>query len=178
MFQKLIEHILEYEGGYSNHPQDAGGETKFGITKKLYLSVRPNGNWDNFSINKAKDIYKDVFYHSYLNDLPPALQLIFLDTAVNHGQGKANRMIQSALGVVADGHVGEKTIQAMKTCDQQEVIMSVLEQRKKRMLIHPLANGLISRLFKLQRDALNLYWDKNEESITSQIYKVSDEETQ
>ena len=38
-FDKIIEVVLEHEGGYVNDPDDAGGETKYGIAKRWYPSV-------------------------------------------------------------------------------------------------------------------------------------------
>ncbi len=34
-FDEIIEVVLEHEGGYVNDPDDAGGETKYGIAKKM-----------------------------------------------------------------------------------------------------------------------------------------------
>jgi lysozyme family protein len=39
MFDKAIEIILKHEGGYVNDPDDPGGETKFGITKRNYPTL-------------------------------------------------------------------------------------------------------------------------------------------
>lgn len=157
-FQKIIKYVIEYEGGYSNNPNDAGGETKFGVTHHLFEDVYPEGDWYEFTLEDGIDFYREVFWKDYLNDLNPALQLVFLDTQINHGNGKATRMIQKALGVVKDGIFGPMSLQAAKECDIQETILSILEQRKVRMLTHPtMKSGLISRLLKLQGDALNLY---------------------
>ena len=38
-FDEIIEVVLEHEGGYVNDPDDAGGETKYGIAKRWYPSV-------------------------------------------------------------------------------------------------------------------------------------------
>jgi lysozyme family protein len=38
-FLKAVEIVLEHEGGYSNARGDAGGETKFGISKREYPNV-------------------------------------------------------------------------------------------------------------------------------------------
>ena len=34
-FNKAIDKVLVNEGGYVNDPNDAGGETKFGISKEV-----------------------------------------------------------------------------------------------------------------------------------------------
>ena len=38
-FNEIIEVVLEHEGGYVNDPDDAGGETKYGIAKRWYPNV-------------------------------------------------------------------------------------------------------------------------------------------
>ena len=38
-FEEIIEIVLEHEGGYVNDPDDAGGETKYGIAKRWYPDV-------------------------------------------------------------------------------------------------------------------------------------------
>ena len=35
-YQECLEMILHHEGGYVNHPDDPGGETNLGVTKKVY----------------------------------------------------------------------------------------------------------------------------------------------
>ena len=35
-FQECLKMILHHEGGWVNHPRDPGGETNFGVTKRVY----------------------------------------------------------------------------------------------------------------------------------------------
>lgn len=35
-FEIILKLVLEHEGGKSNHPNDKGGKTNFGITQKSY----------------------------------------------------------------------------------------------------------------------------------------------
>ena len=35
-YNKCLETILHHEGGYVNHPEDPGGETNLGVTKRVY----------------------------------------------------------------------------------------------------------------------------------------------
>lgn len=162
MFQLIINYILSYEGGFTNNPQDAGGETNYGITKKLYENVRPDGDFDSIDVEEAKDIYKTTFYKKeYYDIIDPSLSLVFMDTVVNHGNGKGTRMIQKSLGVVADGIYGDKTSRAAQMCDPPIVILYLVKLRKKRMIGHPLIDGLLNRLLTLQCDSLNLYYSRS-----------------
>ena len=38
-FETAVNTTLQYEGGYVNDPNDPGGETNFGISKKAYPNL-------------------------------------------------------------------------------------------------------------------------------------------
>lgn len=52
-FDKAFEIVVGHEGGYTDHPSDPGGETKFGISKRSY----PNENIKGLTLERAKQIY-------------------------------------------------------------------------------------------------------------------------
>lgn len=73
-------------GGYSNHPLDMGGETKYGISKKAY----PNVDIKNLTKPDAISIYhRDYWLLSGADTLPFSLAACVFDTAVNMGVGRA-----------------------------------------------------------------------------------------
>lgn len=81
-FSEMIDVVLKFEGGYVNDPKDPGGETNFGISKRQY----PNLDIKNLTKDQAKQIYFRDYYLKYdIDKLPPALQLMALDTAVLQG---------------------------------------------------------------------------------------------
>lgn len=57
-FNRLVEKLIALEGGYVNNHADAGGETKYGISKRSY----PNVDIKNLSTQQAADIYYDDFW--------------------------------------------------------------------------------------------------------------------
>ena len=57
-FEEIIEIVLEHEGGYVNDPDDAGGETKYGIAKRWY----PDVDIKNLTKEQAKKII-DLNFH-------------------------------------------------------------------------------------------------------------------
>ena len=59
-FNKIIEKVLEHEGGYVNDPKDLGGETKYGITKRFY----PDVDIKNLTKEQAKTIYHTDYWKS------------------------------------------------------------------------------------------------------------------
>ncbi len=108
-WEKAIAFVLEMEGGYTNDPNDAGGETNFGICKRDYPSL----DIKNLSIEKAKAIYQKEYWQACQCDsLPWPVDLCVFDTAVNEGAGEATRILQILLGVKADGIIGDNTITA------------------------------------------------------------------
>ena len=93
-FEIAVEHVLRHEGGYVNHPNDPGGETQFGISKRAYPHLEIK------SLNRAAAIA--IYKHDYwdrmkCDELPPLMRLIVFDCAVNQGPGAAATMLEQAL---------------------------------------------------------------------------------
>jgi hypothetical protein len=95
VFDEAIKFVLKNEGLYSNDVDDAGGETKFGISKRSY----PNLDIKNLSVEKAKKIYKKDFWENqnYKNIKNKELAIKVFDLAVNIGISRANKLIQRSL---------------------------------------------------------------------------------
>ena len=88
MFDKIIEFTLKYEGGYVNDPDDPGGETRFGISKRSY----PNVDIKNLTIEEAKKIYKRDYYDAVdFGIMDEKTKNALFDTAVNCGVGTARK---------------------------------------------------------------------------------------
>jgi lysozyme family protein len=117
-FEKVVNFILQKEGGYVNDPRDPGGETKYGISKRSYptLDIR------NLTENQAKEIYKRDFYDRLWGDsLPFAIILVLTDFAVNAGLGVAVRRAQTISDVKPiDGVFGKKTFAALAAINDIE----------------------------------------------------------
>jgi lysozyme family protein len=123
-FDDIIEVLLEHEGGYVNDPNDLGGETNFGITKRFY----PDVDIKNLTKEQAKDIYyKDYWVRNKVPQLPNNLKHIYFDMCINQGKGTAVKVLQRAVNsrggdIKVDGGLGPKTIEAIndhKPCDNR-----------------------------------------------------------
>ena len=57
-FKAAFQLVIANEGEYVNDPQDPGGETKFGISKRSY----PQLDIKNLTIDQAQNIYKTDFW--------------------------------------------------------------------------------------------------------------------
>ena len=60
-FEDCIDKVLEHEGGYVNDPNDLGGETNFGVSKKAY----PDLDIKNLTRDEAKEIYRKDYWERY-----------------------------------------------------------------------------------------------------------------
>lgn len=109
LFKQHIEVVLRHEGGYVNDPVDPGGETNYGISKRAF----PKEDIKRLTKARATELYERHYWiPSKAQELPPRLQLIHLDTAVNCGVVMAIRILQLAAGVPDDGVFGPRTAAA------------------------------------------------------------------
>ena len=107
--QVVLDDLIEREGGYVNDPDDPGGETKFGISKRAY----PHLDIKNLTEEHAADIYyTDDYVKSGLYKVPLAHAEPVLDLAVNAGIGPAVRLAQKAINTTPDGVIGPATVKA------------------------------------------------------------------
>ena len=110
-FDFAVNMTLRREGVLCNDPKDNGGLTKYGISQKAY----PNLDICALTQNDAIAIYeRDYWDAAKCDDLPFPLDVLTFDAAVNHGVKPAIKILQRALGVVDDGVIGPKTLQAAR----------------------------------------------------------------
>jgi len=117
-FDKAFQIILGEEGSYSNDPRDAGGETKYGISKRAY----PNEDIKGMTPERAKFLYRRDYWDLIKGDqLPWAWAIAVFDCAVNQGVSVATKFLQDALGVTVDGVIGPRTIRAAQQADDRKL---------------------------------------------------------
>lgn len=125
-FDQCVEIVLKHEGGYVNDPNDPGGETRFGISKRAY----PEENILNLTIEGAKAIYSRDYWHVMCcNDLPPMIRLIVFDCAVNQGTDFAAKNLQNIVGASQDGHIGPRTLEAISKKVPKDVFKEFAKKR-------------------------------------------------
>ena len=92
-FDTLVTKVIRREGGYVNDPNDRGGETKFGISKR----ANPDVNVAALDEAGAKQIYKSRYWDALKADqLPEAVRDLAFDTAVQHGVGTTKRWLTAS----------------------------------------------------------------------------------
>lgn len=114
------------EGGYVNDPEDPGGETKFGISKREY----PNLDIAALTRDDAIAIYRRDFWEPIQGDtLPVGVAFQLLDFAVNSPITTALRALQRAVGVADDGVFGPVSREALQKQSIADTIMRFLAER-------------------------------------------------
>ena len=108
-FDTAFTRLIGEEGGYVNDPQDPGGETNFGISKRAY----PTEDIKNMTPERAKFLYKrDYWDRVRADELPAEIRFDLFDVAVNGGVARAIKLLQGAVDETQDGILGPKTLAA------------------------------------------------------------------
>lgn len=135
-FERILSHVLKHEGGWANHPNDPGGATMKGVIQRVYDGYRDRKSRGRRSVRHIEqdellDIYRAQYWQPVRgDDLPDGIDLCVFDAAVNSGPTQAARWLQRALGVPADGHIGEGTLTAcLQHGDHVVIINSMCDQR-------------------------------------------------
>lgn len=125
-----IEELIVREGGYTNNPNDSGGETMYGITVAVARAYHYSGPMNMLPRSTAAAIYKQRYYYEPGFDKIAVLSSRIcdelIDTGVNMGPSVASKFLQRSLNVqnkqatmypdlTADGHIGPMTVSALST---------------------------------------------------------------
>lgn len=134
--EKLIPIIHKWEGGYSNHPNDSGGCTMKGITintfKKYFGDEKTCSDLRN--ITNEQWIY--VFEKGYWNPCKAdkinnqTIANIIVDWAWGSGVKTAIKKIQQILNIEDDGVVGNQTLNAINSSNQEELFNNIYNTRE------------------------------------------------
>lgn len=178
-----LDWIWDAEGGFVNDPDDRGAATNRGISLNFLRSL-PDHDGDGFldgdvdrdgdvdvddirklSAEFAGDLYYQHFWQpDRCDDLPPAIALCLFDGLVNHRPKTARMLVQRALGIPADGVIGEQTRATAAKVNQRVFLVEYLSYRAKLYMDIVLANpgqgkflrGWFVRLFTLQNYILEV----------------------
>lgn len=122
-FDRAFVELLGNEGGYSNDPNDPGGETNWGITIAVARENGYIGAMKDMDQLVAKVIYAKKYWQPAFDQLPYTIAFQMFDAAVNSGVGQAVRWLQRAMGVADDGKLGPVTMQAIEAVDPIKLVV-------------------------------------------------------
>lgn len=130
-FDEAFKLTIGHEGGFTQNPKDAGNwtggkvgvginkGTKYGIAANTY----PNEDIKNLTLERAKQLYKRDFWDKAKCDqLPDGIRFHVFDVSVNSGVSRGVKTLQQALGINADGIVGNQTINAAKSANPDALL--------------------------------------------------------
>jgi lysozyme family protein len=125
-FHQMFVRLIDVEGGYVNDPNDPGGETKYGISKRSY----PTLDIKNLTLDDAEAIYlRDFWTRIAADKLPSSVAFQVFDFAVNSGIETAVRKLQAAIDVADDGYWGPVSAAAADAMSEATLILRLTAQR-------------------------------------------------
>lgn len=128
--EDTITALVGREGGYSNNPNDSGGDTMWGITVQVARAFGYSGPMNLMPRETAVLIYKQRYWFGpkldQVNSANNKTAEKMLDIGVNMGTSVAVKFLQRALNVlnrgakiypdiVADGNIGPMTLSVLKS---------------------------------------------------------------
>lgn len=134
-FDDCLEMLLKHEGGYVNHPQDPGGETNLGVTRKVWEEwigkpAAPDA-MKKLTVKDVAPLYKKLYWDKVRgDDLPGGVDWAVFDWAVNSGTGRAAKALQKVVGVTPDGGIGPATLAAVEKKDPKEIVQDMADARE------------------------------------------------
>ena len=129
-FETAFDLLITHEGGFSNHPDDPGGSTMYGVTEVVARAEGYTGPMRELTLDFAKSVYRKRYWDACRCDqMPDALRYPLFDAAVNSGPGQAIKWLQSAVGVKADGVIGPVTQQAVNMAAPQPTRQKMVGNR-------------------------------------------------
>lgn len=124
-FDEVFDRVIGHEGGYVNDPNDPGGETHWGISKRSY----PDVDIRHLTRDGARAIYRRDFWQRIPETLSDGIRYQVFDFAVNSGVQTAIRHLQRAVGVADDGHWGPVSQAAAKALETQDIVLRLNAER-------------------------------------------------
>ncbi|KQM96648.1 glycoside hydrolase family 108 protein [Sphingomonas sp. Leaf25] len=104
---RLIDDVIDREGGYVDHPADRGGATRFGITKGVARAEGYTGDMRHFPRAQAVQLYRRRYWlapgFDQVAKRAPALAAELFDTGVNMGPTVAAGFLQRTLNALNRG---------------------------------------------------------------------------
>ncbi len=124
----LLDELIEREGGYTNHPADRGGPTRFGVTEAVARAHGYRGAMAALPRGEALAIYRRLYWlrprFDQVARRAPRVAAELFDTGVNMGPAVAATFFQRVLtalnrsgkdyaDLIPDGRIGQATLDAL-----------------------------------------------------------------
>jgi len=143
-WQKAFEQMLKSEGGFTDDEHDNGnklpdgrkGSTMLGVTQYNWEAhVGHQVTHDDMRKLTAADVeplYKKKYWDVVQGDkLPNGIDYLCFDMGVNAGSQRSIKLLQTAVGVTADGGLGAITLSAVWAADPVVLIEKFSQEKEK-----------------------------------------------
>jgi len=134
-YDEALRRLLAHEGGYTNHPSDPGGPTKFGIALADYRRyIKPDATAADvraMSVDQAKAIYRKRYWDAQrCDELPAGLDYSIFDYGVNSGIGRSGRVLRRVVGLPDTTHaVTDEVLRAVAKRDPKALATAINDER-------------------------------------------------
>jgi len=133
-FDASFKMVLVHEGGFVHDPRDPGGATNMGVTQRAWEEYigHPVSEREMIALTKdmVKPFYKAKYWDKIKGDwLPSGVDHAAFDLAVNSGVSRSARYMQRIAGVLQDGIIGPKSLDAINACPPHEMINALCSDR-------------------------------------------------
>ena len=132
-FKECLELVLKSEGGWVNNLNDPGGETNFGVTKRVWEEYvgHPVESLKKLTKEEVSPLYELKYWRPcYGEILPRGLDLLSFSMGVNAGPGRSVKLLQQSIGLVPDGIIGPKTRELISASNSATLINKFSEIRR------------------------------------------------
>jgi lysozyme family protein len=139
-YGKALAAVLKYEGGKDDDPRDPGGRTNQGVIQRVYSAWRIRKGLQPRDVFLMTDDERDaIYYQNYavkvrFDELPPGVDMVVFDGGVNSGPSQSIKWVQRALGLNADGVLGDVTMQRIQDHPNHDALIADVIKRRRTFL--------------------------------------------
>ena len=162
-FGHCLDLVLKSEGGWVNNPNDPGGETNLGVTKRVWEEWvgHPVESLKNLTKDQVAPLYEQKYWRPcYGEVLPRGLDFIVFSMGVNAGPGRSVKLLQSSIGCVPDGIIGPTTRGLIRESNIANLIAKFSESRReyyRSLKNFPVfGRGWLARVDKEESEAISM----------------------
>jgi lysozyme family protein len=134
-YDEALRRLLAHEGGYTNHPSDPGGPTKFGITiydyRKYVKANATAADVRGMSLDQAKAIYRKRYWDAQrCDELPAGVNYSVFDYGVNSGIGRSGKVLRRIVGLPdSTPVVTDEVLRAVARRDPKALVTAINDER-------------------------------------------------
>lgn len=136
-WEQIYAFSLQWEGSrFTNHPQDKGGPTRYGVIQRVYDQYRRASGLATRSVQHISIAERDaIYWQNYWepvwgSSLPPRVAACAFDFGVNSGPSRSVKYLQWALNLPQTGRMSERVIAACLDANEAMLVADLLAKRE------------------------------------------------